>query len=394
MSSHTDNHLFIAETPFQLFSALCFFEANVERFSQECVDIAIYAQFTKADAYVDALRESGVFRNVFYIRPYHEKVTREGLNYVRDILLFKSRSRRRFFEACPGLAANQYNHLYVAGATRFPLDVKQFCAQDARTVLFEDGAGSRNGAIYKAFLFMDPIETHEVSFSHEDYVKLAAKRVVDKLLKGKLRLGCDELWVFSPDKDFQKRLPEIEVHEIPRQCMRGDLIKSVMHADSPAESDANIIFFAAPLTTGGGIPELQTRIIELLEEKREWRAKVRRHPRGFDLDVPKALVTDDDDTCWEAVWGARRRKENMILMGFGSTAQLTPNTLFCEEPYQFFLHKLLPFDSPLKTAAQDVMNELARRYDRTDRILSPNSFDELIESVDIVLNECLQGSSL
>lgn len=393
LSNHAENHLFIVETPFQLFCALAFFEANKERFSRENVDMAVYAQFKKATEYVEVLREISVFRNVFHVPPYHGKVVREGLTYIGKSLFFKKRSKGQFLDACPFLDGLTYDYLYVAGATRFPLDVKQFFAPHADTVLFEDGTGSRSGAIFKAFSFMDLIEMKDVPFSREEHLKLMAKRFIDKLTKGRFRLNCSELWVFSPGTELQKRFPQLVIREIPKQCMQGGLVEAVMREESDSNK-ASVIFFAAPLTTGGGVPESQEKIIKLLESKHEWGAKVRRHPRSFDMPLPHGLESGSDDSCWEAIWGLEGLDEHLILMGYGSTAQVTPKILYDEEPYQVFLHKLLPVDSPIKTAAQEVMDELLRRYRNIERIFSPSSLEELTETIDAILSDAAQGRSM
>lgn len=389
MNRHGEKHLFIVETPFQLFSALSFFEANKEKFDQKDVDIAVYAQFKKASEYVDALESTDVFKSVFLVSPYHERVTREGLTYIGKTLFQKRKSKNRFFAACPFFVESTYDFLYVAGATRFPLDVKQFCAPYAKTVLFEDGVGSRNGAIFKAFSFMDPIEMDEALFSKEDLLKFAAKRFVDKLVKRRLRLNSEELWVFSPDESLRRRFPQLAIHEIPLSCMRSNLVEEVLGSSLSQVENANMIFFASPSTTGGGVTEIQEKIIDLLSRKREWGAIVRRHPRSFDMSLPCELESGNDEACWEMIWGLKGLDEHLILMGFGSTAQITPKILYDEEPYQIFLHRFLPVDSPYKTAAQNAMDELLQRYSEPERIFSPASIEELVAVVEAILNEAL-----
>ncbi|WP_217969364.1 alpha-2,8-polysialyltransferase family protein [Adlercreutzia caecimuris] len=381
------SHLFIVETPFQLLVALSFCEAN-ENLLEECaIDIAIYAQFEKAADYIERLKQCGRFREVYLVPPFYGKTKREGLNHTIEILGSGRENRRRFFENCPFFCDKNYDVIYAAGATRLPVDVKQFCGEDACTVLLEDGAGSRNGAIFKAFSFVEPIATAGVPLSFEERVKSLGKRVIDCVTGGRLRLCSRELWLFSPDQAVRDRFPDLDIREIPKECATGELVTLVMRPDSSGGCLPRVIFFAIPRLTSGAVVNVQEDIVALLADSDGWDAIARRHPRDTDMPLPSSLVSEEDVDSWEVLYGTGAVRPDAVLVGFGSTAQVSPKTIYDAEPYQVFLHRLLPPDSLMRIAAQSVMDELQSRYTERGRIFAPASMEEVRETIDSILEQ-------
>ena len=90
---------------------------------------------------------------------------------------------------------------------------------------------------------------------------------------------------------------------------------------------------------------------------------------------------------WEVSCADGSVTENSVLFGYGSTAQSNPKKMFGLEPYIVSLHRLLS-DSINKRYAEETFKNLKGLYVNKNKVVAPDSTDDLEEIVDRLLSEC------
>lgn len=79
--------------------------------------------------------------------------------------------------------------------------------------------------------------------------------------------------------------------------------------------------------------------------------------------------------------------DEYILFGIYSSAQFTPKILFDKEPYVILLYKLFPNLFPDQANLVGFVNKFISSYKDKSRIVVPESFDEMIISINQIINK-------
>lgn len=374
--------MYLAETPYQLLAALCL--ATDSKNSLASKDIILTSAINDFEAIGKRLEKCAVFDNIWTFDSSVFPAVSPGLSLCKQLLTSPNKAnslfKRSFTGNAPLFAAPGYSTFVCASATWTTILAKHILAPQAQTWLLEDGSGTYNGMIGRSLMMYDIILS-----KHDFSVKGILKFLFNLVTRGKYKLKVTSVFVFSPSN-------------IPFDLYRKDLVKGVLNlthqaqciglsvfavpANRKTETENPAIFLGQPNEIGPSFPELQHECIRTFTSAVGNSAVLRPHPRSSlqPISAEKNLELATTSS-WELLVAIGRVTEDAILVGFGSTAQLTPKKLFDIEPRLLYLFPLLPDSNPSKKAFEAEYEAALTIYNQKDRVLAIHSLKELSETL-------------
>lgn len=352
--------LFICDTPFQTLNAL-----NIQWHDKGMeyeTDMYIVNQFTEAISIYTEIEKTGLFSSVYLLK----KPMRNPQNtFVRGIklawyYLHPGSVVRRQLEKSEHRIPSHFYDMIMASVTT--LLVVSLCKLNPKAEfnMFDDGAASYYGNIAE--------------------VGGWKYKIFSRIFRCGNYAAPQKLYVNNAD--MCKSIASVKIEQLP--FWDKDFINFVCK-----------IFSVDPQ-----INQIQQRVILLLQpfEEIDFSAIVERlsfisnevlirfHPKEKGRKVPETMNIDNGSVMWE-LRAAMTDMNNKILIGYYSTAQMTPKLLFDQEPWLIFLYRIDEslFDENRKKSLDILVGDLKASYRDKGKIFIPESINEFKEQLDSII---------
>lgn len=380
--------LCIADTPFQVLALMCLFSDPHNRTFSKC-DIAVVPKFDFAEELCVRLHSTRLFDSTHCAErnPYLQMERHLALRLIREMYDSNSHAKARFFGAFPRLAGRQYDTLAISGPGLSGHDAKTLLLDsDGKTILFDDGAGSHNGNLFKSFSLLDDIyDLNKVEHSVADGWKSRAKVLARPFLQKQLGFNVKEIALFNPSKSEESAFKDVPVSTIERPD-DSSALHYVLCPDSASDDYKGFSIVYLTLPNQGGVDaavlDAELDLIRELIEEFGNAVAVRPHPRrsvSSLYEFKDHLVSAIDS--WEVLLFEGAIRESTILLAYGSTALESPKRLCGLEPPVIFLNRLLPKQEPLYSSAEQSRVGMQRTYVKTHDITAPTTVTALIDQI-------------
>ena len=338
---------FVCNTPYQIMNCINMLMSNVEG-SRENSDLFVVNRFRGAQEIFERIRMQNIFDNVFFVSPkkYNKKLipriwTRAIPFRVFDFddYSFKDKS---------------YSKVFIGDVGEFGLDMRRY-NRSAEIYLYDDGMQS-----YTGNFFLDNYH--------------GKRKYIDKFFKsGLYALEFKKMYVNCPD--FCKTTINTTVEKIPTPDEKTVLLlEKVFNFNrlSSNVTDNKIIYLDMRLDEIENYNGIS--IDKIFDDSIIQSVLVRKHPRSFEKF--EKFIVDDNPNMWELECVSNIR-DTHVLIGFCSTAQITPKLIGNREPWVIFLYRLMSKSIDEETKKRDyVVERLKEVYCNKERIFVPNTIEE------------------
>lgn len=372
--------LVVSQTPFQLLSAICYAAEDIA--GMETRDIVILDAYSGAKEQSERIKGTGLFCNVLLAGLPEGGMGRETISTVIN------RGKMDYIDNClrkygVNLIRESYDRLVFASATPLAHDLRRFCLKaDGTATLIDDGLGSHTATIYTYLSILDRVvQIDNPTFNSINYkLKDKIKVMINIITSNKYKFGIDSIRLFRPTREEIGRYKqEVQVDELLISEEAKCAVKEVFPTESlPAYRCCEAVYFTFPGDVGEDVLSIERSVLDIISCIVP-NLIVRLHPRRvMEKHLLKCSVQiDDGRVAWEPAVASGIIREETVLFGFGSTAQLSPNLLFGSEQPIVVLSELLPDACEIKKTSRIILSDAIARYGHSEKIYRPRSFDEL-----------------
>ena len=202
--------IFSIESPFQLLSSIAIIKDE-----ERCIDystLVVSNRFKCAEDYVDRLREAGIFDQVILSEYSYRDPKKAPLKEALRGAIYDS----RFVELSQQFSFREYDVLYFPGVNNLNLELKMSFVKNGHSELIDDGTGSHNASIAKAYSLLDPIVNYrEAGFNKIDFAKWVAKCATRALKGTRYSMDIASVNLFNPSDGYKKRYKNVDVRLSP-----------------------------------------------------------------------------------------------------------------------------------------------------------------------------------
>ena len=325
-----------------------------------------------ADLYVDVLRskhadmysltanlaKSGIFNNVYTLEDLPLSHPRLETFYRRIEWFFPKYSFQKSLKSTVNLKEKHYDIIGMTGPFTINRQLLAFFP-NAKIIFLEDGSGSyygrigvnllsRKGSIIQKILKKGPAYIFPVnSFL---YCPALYEGEYSSIIK-KLNFPYDQL-------DLLKKLYNVKPYS-PYKSKKAVFLDQPSFKWEKSSCTDELVIKAAASIYG-------EKMI------------VRPHPQSERIDF-QGLEVDHELDMWELIC-AESIRDDTVLIGKYSTAQITPKVIFNREPYLIFTYNL--YGEPDQRIVKGV-EKIQRLYSNKAKIISVKSIEELTEILKI-----------
>jgi len=329
-------------------------------------DIYILNEFANAASVYTEIKKSGLFSCVYLLKPLMFKSQNSmirGMGLIWGYLHPESVVRWQLGEAVHRFPTDFYDVIMASVNVVF---IASLCKLNpkAEFFMFDDGLGSYYGNLagggwkYKLFTRI---------FRQNDYAAIPQKLYVNNagMCKSKAAVKIEQLP--SWDKDFLTYVYKVFSVE-PQKSRVGQ----------------RVIFLSQPFEDID-ISKSFNAVMELLTFVSE-DVLIRFHPREAGRKVPEKIRTDHGSVMWELT-ASMTDMDDKILVGYYSTAQMTPKILFDQEPWLIFLYRIDKnlFDERMKKSLDIMVEDLRANYRDKGKIFIPDSIEDFKEQLNSLM---------
>lgn len=355
---------FYADTPYQLLNCINYVLHDVEGSRGEGDLYLLYDNEEYPNA-VQRLKESNLFRNIYIVSK--QKETNWMVRYIRRAweLLFPAVLMKN---CCRSGMAQKDDYDVIVFSTICPLTIAMVdLNKKAKVWMYDDGLGCYVGN------WLNHFESYKTHLLYKLFGKGAESVVPERLYVNNL--------------EFCRTTMDVQLIQLPilkdEECSL-ELLQDVFYNDSRcADLNKKYIFLSQPFDET--MPPSSLRKLDLifdyLQEHYGKDTIVRKHPREKKQDY-RGLNIASSRPMWE-LFCVSSLREDQALIGFFSTAQLTPKILFAKEPSLIFLYRLVPMKiSEEREKEIDNFVQCARQsYRNKEKIHVPRTMQEFVESL-------------
>lgn len=350
---------FIIWTPLHLFNAVRYILSR--GLIGKC-DAFYVCQSAGMESYFNGALNEGIFKNT-YFTTFEKLKKNQHIWEITSGLLCPSLYVRHIFgrEATD----NYYDQLFMSVPTRLnDAIIRSNCCGEV--IGYDDGTGSYAGNIYQISLGKKYEATKNI---------ISRKRYSIH----KEFLNNTEYTYSRKDGIKQYRLVSRELDDEERRQLRR------VFAFGNYEQISTYIYLNQPigeLVMDDSYFNKEKEVLETLHKKLGDEISVRMHPRESDKASYKKFTLMDNTSMWEMIC-TEKIDNNNTLISFFSTAQFTPKMLYNKEPNLVFLYKLFDnCDSGVVRRIEALIEELRETYIEKERILIPETVDDLDEIIE------------
>ena len=350
------NIAIFADTPIQIFFTLVFSEHYSMR---SRTDVYIIDEFSGSRRSMEALKHSGLFRNVYYIEK--DKSKRLSLKVRKVLGLINPGSYAVNHLNCD-IGEKKYDAIFLSSSS-YIKTVLTFASKGSTVMAYEDGIGSY---FYDLFLYA----------GERDYLRFT--QLFHRKIQIKTMYLTSPMFYSGPDDKKIFPLGNIAgLAESYREEIRN-VFRSISDGEQKSYRPYTYIYFNQPIDRVVEIlgEEVLRKEKQILDAIDHCRLIVRLHPRENRTDFYNDIETDRTGYCWEMVC-ERDIDESKYLIGHFSTAQFTPKLLYNKEPYLLFLFEMFDVNEDNRTEHRRCVEQSKKMYSDPTKIACPQSVDEL-----------------
>lgn len=378
-----------AETPLQLLNLIALLSGKGEEQQKASVVLAIYNNFGADEALANRLQATGLFEHICIIQPYYRDYQQYRAALVSLIhAIAPSLHWKRFKTYLNSIPNKEYRYLLGGVATVFLMDLKRMFVPYGETIFYEEGEGSYLGNFVKSAASNDK----EILRESKSTGRGVLGELLSKLSRGRLTFNVRALYLYRPElvkTDVYQN--SVKLRPLPRISeSAAKRIRTVFGDTVQDSAPIRWIFLGNPDMDLPPADRARVKSHLILIGNRCDDILYRPHPRSVlssSEGLPSSVRIDQGKTMWEISCADGSVTANSVLFGYGSTAQSNPKKMFGIEPYVVSLHRLLS-ESINKRYAEESFKNLKGLYINKDKVIAPDSTDDLEEIVDRFLSEC------
>ena len=345
---------FVCWRPFQIFNSINFIYHDIEN-TKENSDIFIL-DIPDNIKCLKGLNDIHLFKNIYLFSKKNEKnELKARIQLFKDYMFPYKAITRDLTQESKNIKLNNYEIIIGSGFLGFFLHLIEL-NKKARVIFLEDGM---------------------ISYQGDERI-VRKKRILNVVLnkifhKGDLCVSIESLYLNNVNfKATYYPYPTKPMPEIDKETLK--LLKHVFHCEENNAYSKKIIFLQQPLTAEPCIaPDINEKVTKILSRIRE-KIILRRHPNETN-NLPFAFEEEVNRVMWEI--RANEIDKNYVLIGYFSTAQMTPYILYEKAPTLILLYRLILRKSSIRYKSID---DLIKRFKMIypGEIIIPESLIELL----------------
>lgn len=359
--------LFVVSTPFQLYYAATIVLEKLDTNDQ--AELLLTPQFPSAFQLAKQFQEEKIFEAI-HICPVE----------FNTYSLYKIQLKAYFGKSgfCPKSLLNKHFDYYALSMPAYPNSGVYFALRkankDLKVIFFEDGTGTYTGEIFRNATYLGIIPKGVQRPSKRARIYRAIFGVLPKKLN---TYSPAKILVRQPEAIyFQSPFP---VEQVTIQEKNLSRIHSCFGTPSSLPQDIHAIILDPARTTNESINELDylDSLIGQLAS-RGVKVALKEHPRTTNPSKQKEYCFQIPNDLWE-LYCRHNSLTDKLLIGIGSSAQLTPVLENSEKPPLLFLYKLFIKRNSETYSNYETIVEIAKRMYEQDAeklILVPRTAEE------------------
>jgi hypothetical protein len=351
---------FICYRGFQVLNCINFVYNNI-RDTAGSSDIYIVDEFFDDKAIADRLRETGIFNNVILVQDIPDR----SLSLNRHLGQIFPKKYLQYRLGLEKELLADYLQLVTCGWNKLFIRYAEFLqGKDIKTFFLDDGIVSYIG-----------------NMRHNEYRGLINKKIKPFFGKGPYSIKIDGLYLNNINQNQSTMIEHVA--ELPKLLTAKKEFKELLnYVFGYNEKCLNTKYVFLDQFTNKEIDMEKVVTKEALWGKiaaivPRGELLIRLHPHDSSkMDLP-GVVFDKKRSLWELVCINEVNDQN-VLIGYCSTALITPKFIFDQEPTIICLYKLAEFKN--KEKAQEIDNvfmRLRNSYRQKERVIIPESIIEL-----------------
>lgn len=354
------NCAFVCWRPFQIFNSVNFIYHNYEN-TKGNSDIYIL-NISDNIKCLNGLNKSGLFKNIYLFKKgYNRNPLKTRIQLFKDHIVPRKAIKRDLLDK-KNVKFDNYDILIGSGYLGFFLYLIEV-NKNARIILLEDGIISYQG--------------DERVLRQETWMNIILNKVFHK---GDLSISVESLYLNNID--FKANSYPYLIKPMPildQQTIK--LLKQVFDCEEINTYDKKVIYLDQPLEAEPCVnPNIEQKILEVLIAIND-KLILREHPNK--ICISNGFKKEEYRIIWEL--RASEINDSSTLIGYFSTAQMTPFIIYGKIPNLIFMYRL-------------ILNKNSKRYKNIDNlimrfkksypgeIIIPESLDELSIAVNRLAN--------
>lgn len=314
--------LYIVESTMQVLCSLCMANTIENNGDERYRTLLVNDRFFDAGRIAEGVAATGLFDEVHLVSPQYEGYGGSGLSCLVET---EREQQKRFARVRDALRVKcGYDRLYFAGPNQLTRDAKRFCV-DGKSALIDDGTGSHNGAIVKAFSFFDDIIDYStVHFTRQERLKDSLKRICRPFYARRLAYNVDSLYLFNPGKRDRAHYKNVQFNAVPTDSDGiEDVIRIAFSLGIPSKAfHGKTIYLSLPDHCDQRDLEDERVLLQFLAKSNPGTV-FRPHPRRDDLSaVPYSMSVDQERAFWEGMWMIGALDNSTTLIGLITSQML------------------------------------------------------------------------
>ncbi len=356
---------FFCTTPFQIITAI---HLTMMQEKKSEVDLYVIDQFINAEEVACKVRETGLFRDVIFVKEETLINNRNKSKFFIWIQILYSylALKRKVKKILQRNFDIYYTHMYISSKAFVPRLVALYYAKkeiDTEIIYFDDGIGSYYD---RNILYPRPSDMF-----------------VRRIFFGKKAYSANpkKILLYSPDLFYKADInmsESVTVKEIPKwncDLKLKDITNKVFSYSEKDNIEQFIVIFDG-LYTGEKRKVVDTFYEQIAAVVGPENLIIKKHPRDKETPVKILNYYSRSDLPFELIC-QNSNMEDKLLIGIDTTAIVTPILLLAEEPYVLVLNQVPEFSS-----SSDLhFNDFRALYKHTDRFEEALTLDEAIEFV-------------
>lgn len=374
--------------------------AKINCFKEEKVDLLIRCSPTLSREFVDEIKSSGVFENVYFIDMPRMNKNRGVFGKIPKLKMFGMKKAIKNYYiryARENFAEKNYTCLLTGGMwndTIFLLDALGRYNRNIKVEFIEEGERSYEG-----------IESIQVTVVVANWKERIIKKYNEGSLKRKYKRNIsNRLYLYKPERYEEKfrdtliKLPQI-LEESNGKCF--SILKKV--ADRLGDThllyyEKRKVYYFANYLIPKYEPTYNTAysIIDVLI-KRMGKNRIvikphsssTEHRLNFAEEYEKEVFVDRDNFLFEVLY-TKLNVNDKVFVAKSSTSLLYPMQLFGQEPYLIFTYKLFDYYHQYEDEiTEKYVNDLRAMYTSPEKIFVPNTMMELENQINIIYQKIM-----
>lgn len=356
-----ENNLFVCSSAYQLLNAICI----THNYKMQS-DLIITRQSLVDCLDIDAIKDSGIFKNVYGWTKLHEYITDEKVSDWRDTILYNFRRLKcminfsKIQKELPNIE-EKYNYVFL-GYSDFVSQCIYFGLKKggSRLALFDEGTFT-----YGCLVAKEPF----------------LKKMGNRLLYGAdLFDDLEAVYVRQPDKMQMGSYSHVNIRTI-ESCLDEKLKNEILKiycADEKMTAllDEKVIIFDQNMESDAA-RQMQKKIVDICcEIISSENVVIKMHPASRTDNYSVTYKKYKDRVPFEVIMETYPMESRMLISVF-STACFAPKLLMNQEPYIVLTYKIMEPYFKFDEHFLHIIDQVKSDYKNEERIFIPSTLEEL-----------------